>query len=89
MTPLDKAGPAPGRVAPDGMTDAAAACIDAAARYLASEPAAVHRALATHRPGRDGCCTGCGRNPGRWPCATAASARRALDLLTGPGDPTA
>lgn len=58
------------------------ACIDAAARYLASEPDAVRRALAAHRPNEDGNCAGCGSHPGRFPCATAASARRALELIS-------
>jgi len=64
------------------MSGAAAACIDDAARYLASQPDAVHRALGRHQADATGRCTGCGSSPGRWPCATAASARRALDLIT-------
>ena len=56
-------------------------CIDAAARYLATEPAAVVRALAAHTSGPTGRCTGCGHTPPRWPCAIATSARRALALL--------
>lgn len=72
-------GPAGGDVNA-GMSRNVADCIDAAARYLATEPAAVQRALATHRRGTDGRCTGCG-GVVRWPCATASSARRALELL--------
>jgi len=55
-------------------------CIDAAARYLATEPEAVARALALHRRGRGGRCAACGRGE-RWPCAVAASARRAREIL--------
>ncbi|MGH3614143.1 MAG: hypothetical protein ACRDRK_16425 [Pseudonocardia sp.] len=40
------------------MSAAAAACIDVAARYLASQPEAVHRALARHRSDKNGHCAG-------------------------------
>lgn len=55
-------------------------CIDAAARYLASEPAAVTRALTTHQTDPDSWCRGCGRIV-RWPCAVAIIAQRAQALL--------
>jgi hypothetical protein len=56
-------------------------CIDAAARYLASEPAAVTRALTTHQTDRDGWCRGCDRTV-RWPCAVDSIAQRAQALVT-------
>lgn len=55
-------------------------CIEAAAQYLASEPAAVTRALTTHQTDRDGWCRGCDRTV-RWPCAVASIAQRAQALL--------
>lgn len=58
-------------------------CIDAAARYLATDPEAVERALATHVRTRNGRCAACGRRV-HWPCAVASSAARARLLL----DPT-
>ena len=60
---------------------AAAGCIEAAALFLASEPAAVERALAVHRAGEDGRCVGCGSAGVRWPCAVVSGARRGLELL--------
>jgi hypothetical protein len=59
-------------------------CIDVAARYLASDPPAVTRALDTHSPREDGRCRGCGHGGVRWPCAVAAIARRAFALLGEP-----
>lgn len=58
-------------------------CIEAAATYLAAQPAAVQRAMATHTRGPTGRCVGCGNTSPRWPCAIAVSALRALDLLDG------
>gem|GEM_PF-2601067 len=61
--------------------DAVADCIEEAARYLATEPAAVMRALAAHRPGGEGDCLGCGQAATRRPCAIRASAERANELI--------
>lgn len=58
-----------------------AGCLDAAATYLATEAAAVHRALVIHVPGPRGRCSGCGRVAPVWPCVIAVIARRALGLL--------
>lgn len=58
-------------------------CIEAAARYLATEPAAVERALREHREGADGHCVSCRDRGGVWPCAVRTSARRARSLLDG------
>ena len=63
-------------------------CIEAAARYLATEPAAVERALREHREGTDGYCVSCRERGGVWPCAVQSSARLARSLLTADG-PTA
>ena len=70
------------------MSEPAQACIEVAARYLASEPESVQRALARHRADTNGRCTGCGSSNARWPCATAASARRALELISDTAAPT-
>lgn len=43
-------------------------CLDAAAFYLATEPAAVERAVGIHRPGANGRCAGCGLAAVPWPC---------------------
>lgn len=58
-------------------------CLDAAASYLATEPAAVDRALRTHRLGANGRCAGCGLAAVSWPCVVAISAQRAHSLLHG------
>lgn len=60
---------------------AAEGCIDEAARFLATEPDAVRRALATHRPRPDGCCRACGEAAIRWPCVVAVGAKRAAELI--------
>ena len=69
--------------AADGSTEAMANCIEAAALYLATQPDAVDRALASHTSDARGCCAGCGSANVRWPCAVAVSARRAEELLDG------
>jgi hypothetical protein len=56
-------------------------CIEAAARYLATDPAAVERALDEHRCGADGYCTTCGDRGGVWPCVVQSSALRAQSIL--------
>jgi hypothetical protein len=63
--------------------NSAAAWIEAAATYLATQPEAVHRALATHVQSHRGRCTGCGRLAPPWPCVIALCARRALAILDG------
>lgn len=59
-------------------------CIAEAARYLATEPAAVERAVARHRRRADGTCTGCGPTLEDWPCATASIARLAREIIGSP-----
>lgn len=54
-------------------------CVEAAARYMATEPQSVRRAVVAHRPATRGC-TGCGPTVS-WPCIVASSARRAEELL--------
>jgi hypothetical protein len=56
-------------------------CIEMAARYLATEPDAVNRALDVHSATSDGRCGGCGYRAVRWPCAVATIARRAFAML--------
>lgn len=56
-----------------------AACVEAAALYMATEPQSVRRAVVTHHPGERGC-AGCGPSVS-WPCIVAYSARRAEELL--------
>jgi hypothetical protein len=56
-------------------------CIEVAARYLATEPDAVNRALDVHSATSDGRCRGCGHRAVHWPCAVAVIARRAFVLL--------
>lgn len=63
--------------APAGMPRNVVECIDIAARFLAAQPGAVERALAKHRRGDDGRCTGCVSTLTWWPCATASIAMRA------------
>jgi hypothetical protein len=63
---------------------AAEGCIDEAARFLAAEPDAVRRALATHRPRPDGSCRACGEAAIRWPCVVAVCAQRAAELIAAP-----
>lgn len=55
-------------------------CIEAIAAYLATEPPAVRLALRAHRRAVDGRCTTCG-GIARWPCAVAAGAMLARDLI--------
>jgi hypothetical protein len=55
-------------------------CIEAAARFLASDPAAAGRLLTTHRRRGDGRCTACGMRGGQWPCGPASSALRAVEM---------
>jgi hypothetical protein len=64
-----------------GSESASPDCITMAARYLATEPAAVTRALDVHCPAGDGHCRGCGHERVRWPCAVATIARRAFAIL--------
>ncbi|MGH3568935.1 MAG: hypothetical protein ACRDRH_23495 [Pseudonocardia sp.] len=67
-------GPTP---ATGGMPPNVAQCIDVAAQFLAAQPGAVERALAKHRRGKDGRCTGCVHTQTRWPCAVASIGMRA------------
>ena len=61
-----------------------AACIDAAARFLADQPGGVERILAAHRRREDGRCVTCTRAD-HWPCTMVAIARRANAYLSVPG----
>ena len=69
------------RVERDEISEAVrfAASVEAAARYMATEPQSVRRAVVTHHPGERGC-AGCGPSVS-WPCIVAYSARRAEELL--------
>jgi hypothetical protein len=61
-------------------------CIEAIAAYLATEPPAVRLALRAHRRAADGRCTSCGGIIS-WPCAVAAGAMLARDLIDGRAAP--
>lgn len=54
-----------------------ATCVEVTADFLAAQPGAVQRALASHCRGEDGQCTGCGQARIPWPCIVATSARTA------------
>lgn len=66
----------------DGTTSRAdgPAVVDAAIRFVASQPGGADRILVEHGRRHDGTCAGCLTSPVTWPCVVGVIAMRALEL---------
>ncbi len=56
------------------------AVVDAAIRFVASQPGGAERILLEHGRRHDGTCAGCLTSPVTWPCVVGVIATRALEL---------
>ena len=56
------------------------AVVDAAIRFVASQPGGAERILLEHGRRADGTCAGCLTSPVAWPCVVGVIATRALEL---------
>jgi hypothetical protein len=54
--------------------------VDAAIRFVASQPGGAERILLEHGRRSDGTCAGCLTSPVTWPCVVGVIATRALEL---------